>query len=177
MHILSPETDYCPSWISGREGMTAENSSWSISTKECCRPRRSSNPRPPGLQSDAHPTEPPRPALVMLKGMFKLHTNSKSIADWDAQKSDLELFSFIQRDCIAQRLFETTVVRRWMFWLIQRCINVIATLWRCIDVDTALYKRYVSTVWEDTFSDCAIHGWPLNSDDDNLVFNVPFNII
>ena len=35
VHILSPETDNCPSWISGRERMTTENISWSISTKEC----------------------------------------------------------------------------------------------------------------------------------------------
>ena len=52
MHILSSETDNCPSWISGREKMTVENISWSISTNECCRPRRGLNPRPPGLQSD-----------------------------------------------------------------------------------------------------------------------------
>ena len=52
VHILSPETGNCPSWISGRERMTVENISWSISTKECCRPRRGLNPRPPGLQSD-----------------------------------------------------------------------------------------------------------------------------
>ena len=32
--------------------MTVENISWSVSTKECCRPRRGLNPRPPGLQSD-----------------------------------------------------------------------------------------------------------------------------
>ena len=32
--------------------MTVENISWSISTKECCRPRRGLNPRPPGLQAD-----------------------------------------------------------------------------------------------------------------------------
>ena len=32
--------------------MTVENISWSISTKECCRPWRGLNPRPPGLQSD-----------------------------------------------------------------------------------------------------------------------------
>ena len=32
--------------------MTVENISWSISMKECCRPRRGLNPRPPGLQSD-----------------------------------------------------------------------------------------------------------------------------
>ena len=52
MHILLPETDNCPSWISGRERITIETISWSISTKECCRPRRELNPRPPGLQSD-----------------------------------------------------------------------------------------------------------------------------
>ena len=52
MHILSPKTDNCPSWISGRERMTVENISWSVSTKECCRPRRGLNPWPPGLQSD-----------------------------------------------------------------------------------------------------------------------------
>ena len=28
VHILSPETDNCPSWISGRERMTLENISW-----------------------------------------------------------------------------------------------------------------------------------------------------
>ena len=32
--------------------MTVENISWSISTKECCRPWRGLNPRPPGLQLD-----------------------------------------------------------------------------------------------------------------------------
>ena len=52
VHILSPETDNCPSWINGREKMTVENVSWSISTKECCRPRWGLNPPPPGLQSD-----------------------------------------------------------------------------------------------------------------------------
>ena len=52
VHILPPETDNCPSWISGRKRMTVENISWLISTKECCRPRRWLNPRPPGLQSD-----------------------------------------------------------------------------------------------------------------------------
>ena len=52
MHILWPETDNCP-WISRRERMTVENISWSISTKECCWPRRGLNPQTPGLQSDS----------------------------------------------------------------------------------------------------------------------------
>ena len=37
----------------------------SISTKECCRPRRGLNPRPPGLQSDGA-SEPPRPAGTIV---------------------------------------------------------------------------------------------------------------
>ena len=36
MYIISPETDNCPSWDSGRERLTAENIWWSFSTKECC---------------------------------------------------------------------------------------------------------------------------------------------
>ena len=56
--------------------MTTENISRSISTKECCRPRRESNPRPPGLQPDAHPTEPPRPAGQQ----YTIHKSTKSKA-------------------------------------------------------------------------------------------------
>ena len=52
VHSVSLETDNCPSWISGRERMTVENISWSISTKECCRSRRGLNSRPSGLQPD-----------------------------------------------------------------------------------------------------------------------------
>ena len=74
MHILSPETDNCPSWISGRERMTVENISWSISTNECCRPRRGLHPRPPGLQSDGASnwaTEAGK--SIWYPQMFKLH--------------------------------------------------------------------------------------------------------
>ena len=64
VHIFSPETYNCPFWISRRESMTVENISISISTKECCQPggrgSEGLNPQPPDLQSDAHPTEPPR---------------------------------------------------------------------------------------------------------------------
>ena len=38
MQVLSPETDNCPSLISGRESLTVENISRSNSTKECIRP-------------------------------------------------------------------------------------------------------------------------------------------
>ena len=40
MHILLPETNNCPSWISGRESMMVENTSWPIFMKKCCQPNR-----------------------------------------------------------------------------------------------------------------------------------------
>ena len=67
MHILSPETNNCPSWISGKERMTVENISWSISTKECCRPRRGLNPRLLVSSQTAHPNEPPTPKPASQK--------------------------------------------------------------------------------------------------------------
>ena len=73
VRILLPETDNCPYWISGRERMTVENISRSISAKECCWPWRGSNPQPPGLQLDAHPTEPRRPAKFMLMFLIKVY--------------------------------------------------------------------------------------------------------
>ena len=59
VHILSPVTDNCPSWISGRERMAVEIISWPFFTKECCRAWRS-NMQPSAYQADAHPTELPR---------------------------------------------------------------------------------------------------------------------
>ena len=56
MHILSPVTDNCPSWISGRERMAVEIISWPISTKESYR-AWGSHPRPSPYQADAHLTE------------------------------------------------------------------------------------------------------------------------
>ena len=58
MHILSPVTGNCPSWISGREKMTVEIISWPISTKESCW-TWGSNPQPSAYQVDAHPIELP----------------------------------------------------------------------------------------------------------------------
>ena len=63
MHILSPETDNCPSWLSGRERMAIENISWSISTKECCRPRGGWTRDLLVSSRTGLPTEPLRPAL------------------------------------------------------------------------------------------------------------------
>ena len=55
---LSPVTDNCPSWISGRERMTVENILWSISMEECCQTLLGSNLPLPDHQSDVHLTEP-----------------------------------------------------------------------------------------------------------------------
>ena len=47
--------------------MTVENISWSISTKECCRPRRGLNPRPPDLQSDGASNWATEAILLMVR--------------------------------------------------------------------------------------------------------------
>ena len=65
LHVLSPENDNCPSWISGRDKMTVEKISWSISTNECCRIWQGSNLQPPNHQSVAHLTEPPMSAFTL----------------------------------------------------------------------------------------------------------------
>ena len=52
MHILLPEIDKCPSWISGREKMTRKYFVINLHER-CCRPRWGLNPRPPGLQLDS----------------------------------------------------------------------------------------------------------------------------
>ena len=59
-----PETDNCPYRIWGKERMTVENISWSISTKECCETRQGSNQ--PDHQLDMHPTKPLRLAAREL---------------------------------------------------------------------------------------------------------------
>ena len=50
--ILSPVTDNCSTWISGRERLIIEMISWPISTKERCL-TGGSNPWPE-YQTDAH---------------------------------------------------------------------------------------------------------------------------
>ena len=77
VQILLPETDNCPSWISGRERMNVENISWSISTKEWCWPGG-------GHQSNAHPTKPMRPTFYMLrKGIQIFRVNTILCISWE----------------------------------------------------------------------------------------------
>ena len=99
VHILSPETDNCPSWISGRERMTIENISRSISANEYCRSRWGSNPQPSGLQLDAHPNEPSRPTIYPWKFSKNPTTDSYDVVqtrkcDADA-KRDPHISSYI----------------------------------------------------------------------------------
>ena len=73
VHILSPETDNFPSWISGRERMTIENISRSISIKECCRPWRGLNPQPPSLHSDGASNWATEVGLHEISNPIKYH--------------------------------------------------------------------------------------------------------
>ena len=74
VHIPSPVTDICPSWISGRERMPVEIISWPISTKQCCQ-SWGSNPRTSAYQADADPTELPRPVYSILLTQSGIHTS------------------------------------------------------------------------------------------------------
>ena len=77
VHILSPETDNCPSWIRGRERMTEENISWSISTKECCRLGGGWTHDLLVSSRTAHPTEPPRLAGFCRSQLIWIYTVCK----------------------------------------------------------------------------------------------------
>ena len=52
--------------------MTVENISWSNLNKRILPTWRGSNPQPPDHQSNAHPTEPPRPDVLLLMGKIYL---------------------------------------------------------------------------------------------------------
>ena len=84
VHILLPESNNCPSWISGRERMAIENISWSISTKECCRLGRGWARDLLVSSRTAHPTEPPKPAHFWwtTERAAKIFCICYSIRDW-----------------------------------------------------------------------------------------------
>ena len=85
MHILSPETDNCPSWISRRERMTVENISWSISAKECCRPQRGLNPQPPGLQLDGASNWPTEAGPICCTHAFISNWQLLFLSPWNGK--------------------------------------------------------------------------------------------
>ena len=67
--------------------------------KECFQTWRGSNPRPPDHQSDAHPTEPPRPAcdvmvIVPKRGVKKQEGQLRrcKVSNWTTRIRGLILF-------------------------------------------------------------------------------------
>ena len=66
MHILSPVTDNCSSWISGRRRMAVEMFSWPSLHERMCR-TWGSNSGPLACQANSLPIELPRP--VSLNGI------------------------------------------------------------------------------------------------------------
>ena len=84
MHIISPVTDNCPTWVSARERMAIEMISWPISTKECCR-TEGSNPRPHENSSYMHPTE-------LQPGPFSDISISSSIPSWQVLTAHAQPF-------------------------------------------------------------------------------------
>ena len=85
--------------------MTVENISWSISTKECYRPRRGRTRDLLVSSRTAHPTDPPRPAVYMwYKEGKPSNTFSKTSSENDQRHIRYILFKFptvyIQRKII-----------------------------------------------------------------------------
>ena len=84
MHILSPETYNCRSWIRGRERMTVENISWSISS---CQTQRS-NLQLLDHQSDSDLIEPPWPAPFIWNTFISnsCYLKPKSLTPWSLRQ-------------------------------------------------------------------------------------------
>ena len=83
MHILSPETDNCSSWISRRLRENDCRKYFMINLHKRIMPIwRGSNPQPPDHQFGAHPTVPTRPASSAL-----LNQRALKIKLWEAYTS------------------------------------------------------------------------------------------
>ena len=111
--------------------MTVENISWSISTKECCRPWRGSNLRPPGLQSDVHPTAPPR--LTRLK----CWNFQRALKFWK-KKKEIRFFSKVNwfiylSSPISTLSFNTRA--QIVFW------DILLTIFHCNILQTGITKN------------------------------------
>ena len=110
VHILLPETDMCPSWISGRERMAEENILWSISTKECCR-------------SGGGWTH-----NLLITSRTRIQLSHRSC-------KDLNTFLYIYHISQRAHSVKTTSIQRWfnVMTLNQRWIDVVSTLYVCWD--------------------------------------------
>ena len=85
MHILSPVTDSCSSWISGRGRMAVEIFSWPSLYERMCR-TLGSNSEQLACQADTLPIELPRPASEekFFMGMYitKLFIIAQKVTRW-----------------------------------------------------------------------------------------------
>ena len=91
MHILSPATENCPTWISVRERMAIDMISWPISTTEYSQ-TGGSNPLPPDFQSKAHPTESGKSHVFYICFLPNVYGNLKKVsasAHWCSKLRDI----------------------------------------------------------------------------------------
>ena len=80
MHMFSPETGKF--LLNQRKGENDRRKYFMINLQVRMLPTgRRSNPKPPDLQSDAHPTEPPRPAVVVVADKIDIKNDSNNNND------------------------------------------------------------------------------------------------
>ena len=104
MHILSPVTDNCSSWISGRGRMAVEMFSWPSLHERMCR-MWGSNSGPLACQAYMLPIKLPHPAkfkLFVFINYFLCVTLSKKVVCLSVYPDSLRL-GFLQESIPAQR--------------------------------------------------------------------------
>ena len=104
-----------------------------ISRKDCCLPRWGSNLWPPGLQSDVHPTEPPRP------------TTWQSITGYDVVL--LLMFSALNRHNSSWVAEERN--KNWRVSLLDPCIDVVPQ-------NESEDTRFLLLLWFSMFMDTSV---------------------
>ena len=126
--------------------MTVENISWSISTKECCRPWRGWTRDLLVSSRMAHPTEPPRLATSFVHLFFELELNftvqSMLLRSCPACRSTYSQF-FLDRlsplkqliraqllktnDVISKRIIKTLIIKYgiWAYIFAEKCESLL----------------------------------------------------
>ena len=119
--------------------MTVENISWSISTKECCRPRRVVNPRPPDLQSDGASNWATEAGLLAINDAQGLSVKSKTgmanIVDHDGTVTCMS--SLIQIHTIYKWCLFPSTGKKSLIWMSHN-------MWKPYDVSFQLRKHAYS---------------------------------
>ena len=145
MHILSPETDNCPSWISGRERMTVENIFHNL--HERMLPTSAGlNPHPPGLQSDGASNwateDGERKGVEDLVEIAEMKERDRGVRKMNESEETEETRAGVCKTLCPQLPDSNTV------WL-QHCLAMTVTTVQIYDFNVILSKGNNSKIGDD----------------------------